>query len=173
MQQSWPHLQTDLISRKDEAEMELIFEVINTIRNMRAELEINPASQIEIILAVTDKSGKKLLEQLSGYIKNLAKVKNLIINQEYLPGKNQYAVALKGMHIVMPLEGLVDVALQLKKTETKIEKIISEIKNKEGMLANRDFIARAPAQIVETEKSKLIDLKEQVSKLEAIKNGLR
>jgi valyl-tRNA synthetase len=173
MQQSWPHLQVDLISRKDELQMEQVFEVINTIRNMRAELEINPASRIDIRLAVTNKVTKKLFEQLSDYIKNLAKVGNLIITDEYLAQNNQYAVVLKDLHVIMPLEGVLDIAQQLKKTDSKIERLNAEIKNKEGMLANSNFTARAPAEIVEAEKIKLTELKEQVKKLEAIKNGLR
>ncbi|MDP2830631.1 MAG: valine--tRNA ligase, partial [Candidatus Omnitrophota bacterium] len=48
MQQNWPHLQSELINKKDESQMELAFEVINVIRNMRAELEVNPASRIDI-----------------------------------------------------------------------------------------------------------------------------
>ena len=173
MQQSIPHLQKELINRQDELQMELAFDVINTIRNMRAELEINPASQIKIQLAVTHKLTQKSLQLLSGYIKNLTKVNNLTITDKYIAQSNQYAVVFKDLHIVMPLEGVVDVSQQLKKTSLKIDKLKFEIKNKETMLANKNFTARAPGEIVEAEKNKLIDMHEQVKKLKEIKNGLR
>jgi len=41
------------------------------------------------------------------------------------------------------------------------------------MLANKGFLGRAPKEIVDTEKTKLNDMHQQVVKLEAIKNGLR
>jgi valyl-tRNA synthetase len=173
MQQSWPHLQTELINKQDELQMGLAFDLINTIRNMRAELEVNPASRIDIRLTVTSKLTQKSLELVSDYIKNLAKVKNLIFSEKYTPQNNQYAVVFKDLQVVMPLEGVIDVALQLKKTDLKINKLKSEIENKEVMLKNKNFTSRAPAEIVEAEKNKLSDMREQVKKLEVIKNGLR
>jgi len=173
MQQSWPHWQPDLINRQDELQMELAFEVINTIRNMRAELEVNPASRIDIQITAYSKLTQKTLELLSGYIKNLARINNLIFTEQYIAQSNQYAVVFKDLHIIMPLNGVVDLNQQLKKTDSKINKLKSEIKNKEVMLANKNFTARAPEEIVEAEKSKLIDMHEQIKKLEVIKNGLR
>lgn len=173
MQQSWPHGQPELINKKDELQMNLAFDVINTIRNMRAELEINPASRIDIQLTVTSKLIQGSLELLSGYIKNLAKVNNLTLTDKYIAQNNQYAIVFKDLHIVMPLSGIVDLAEQLNKTSLKIDKLKAEIKNKENMLANKNFTARAPEEIVEAERNKVIDLQGQVKKLEVIRNGLR
>lgn len=173
MQQSWPHLQAELINRDDETQMELIFDVINTVRNMRAELEVFPASFIDIRLTLANQAAQKSLEPLSGYIKNLARINNLILDEKYIAQNNQYAVVFKDMHIVMPLSGLVDVAGQVKKTQMRIDKLEFEIKNKESMLANKNFTARAPEEIVAEERNKLALLREQIIKLEAIKNGLR
>ena len=55
----------------------------------------------------------------------------------------------------------------------KIDKLKTEIKNKQVMLANKKFTERAPTEIVEAEKNKLVDMHEQIKKLEVIKNGLR
>ncbi len=146
--------------------------MINAVRNMRAELEVNPASRIDIQISASGPA-RKTLELCTGYIKNLAKIENLTLVEKYAPEKNRYAVVLKDMHIVMPLEGLVDVAQQIRKNSLKIEKLKTEIKNKEGMLANKNFTARAPKEIVDEERVKLVDMAEQVKKLEAIINGLR
>jgi valyl-tRNA synthetase len=173
MQQSWPHLQLDLINKKSQLQMELAFDVINTIRNMRAELEVNPASRVDIQLIVRSKLTQKSLELVSEYIKNLAKVNNLTLTDKYIAQNNQYAVVFKDLHIVMPLEGIIDLETQLKKNNSKIDKLKSEIKNKEMMLANKNFSKRAPKEIVEAEKNKLIDMQEQIKKLKVIKNGLR
>jgi valyl-tRNA synthetase len=173
MQQNWPHLQNDLINKQDESQMELAFDVINLIRNMRAELEVNPASRIDIQLTVADELNQKSLEIVSGFIKNLAKVNNLTLTKKYIAQNNQYVVIFKDLHITMPLEGVIDLATQLKKINSKIDKLKSEIINKETMLTNKNFTARAPQEIVEAEKNKLIDMQEQIKKLEVIKNGLR
>ena len=173
MQQNLPHQQTELINEGIEKQMQVAFDIINTIRNMRAEIEINPSSLIDIILALPDKSIEKSTQPLFDYIKNLAKINNLSVIEKYISKNNQYAVVLKNMHIIMPLSGLVDVEEQLKKNQSKIDKLQLEIQKKKLMLANHDFIKRAPSEIVDTEKNKLTDMQAQIIKLEAIKNGLR
>ncbi len=173
MQQKWPHQQLELISPKAEAQMQAAFDIINTIRNMRAELEVNPSGFIDIKLAIPDKVSEKSMQPLFDYIRNLARINNLSIVEKYIPQNNQYTAVLKDMHIIMPLSGLIDAAQQLKKTQSKIDKLQSEVRNKELMLANKNFTGRAPKEIVDAEKTKLTDMQTQIIKLEAIKNGLR
>ncbi len=173
MQQSWPHLQPELISHKVEKQIQAAFNIINTIRNMRAELEVNPASFIDIKLVLPDTLAEKSIQPLFNYIKNLARINNLSVIEKYVPHENQYAVVFKNMHIIMPLSGLIDVAGQLKKTQDKIDRLQSDIRNKKLMLKNKNFTARAPKEIVDAEKTKLTDMQAQISKLETIKNGLR
>ena len=173
MQQSWPHLQKDLINLKDEQLMQTTFDIINTIRNMRSELEVGPGNRINIKLTFGNKVIRESLESLFKYIKNLAKIDSLTITDKYLPGINEYVVVLKELHIAMPLAGIADVAEQIKKNRLKIEELRKQIKNKEAMLANKNFIERAPLEIVDGEKTKLNDMFQEITKLEVIINGLR
>ncbi len=172
LQQNWPHLQKQLIDLEAEETMQLAFDIINTIRNMRAALEVGINSSVNMRLCFDDEKIALKLQNVSKYIKNLAKVNNLIIEKKYLPEKNEYAAVLKNMHLVMPLGGLIDIAALLKKNQLKIEKLKSEIKNKEGMLNNKNFMDRAPKEIVDGEIVKLKNMREEVLKLEVIINGL-
>ena len=173
MQQSWPHLQAGLINDEDEKQMQLAFDIINAIRNMRAEMEVSLNSRIQIKLTLNDKHLEEVVQPLFSYIKNMAKIEQLTLTQNYTPEANEFACILKNMHIVMPLQGIVNVAEQIKKNQTKIDKLKSDIKNKEAVLANKDFLGRAPKEVIDTEKGKLKDMHEQIIKLEVIKNGLR
>ena len=173
MQQSWPHLQKDLINIEDEKQMQEAFDIINAIRNMRSELEINLASRINIKLTFAHKLTQKAIEPLFKHIKNLAKIDSLSVTEKYAVANDEYVVVLKNMHIAMPLAGIADLAEQIKKNQSKIKKLESETKNKEDMLSNKNFVERAPKEIVEAEKVKLDDLRAQITKLKVIINGLR
>jgi len=153
--------------------MSELFEIINTIRNMRAEMEVGLQNRIEIKLSFEDKTLQKSLEPLLDYTKNLARIENLILNDKYSVQSNEYVVVLKDLHIAMPLAGIADSKEQIRKNELKIEKLNSEIKNKEAMLENKNFLQRAPKEIVETERTKLADMRAQIEKLQVIINGLR
>jgi len=173
MQQNWPHLQKDLVNSEDERQMQAAFNIINAVRNMRAELEVNPQSRVNIKLTFLNKLTQKSMEPLFDQIKNLAKIDTLNVNEKYAARKNEYVITLKDMYIEMPLAGITDANEQIKKNRLKIEKLESEVRNKETMLSNKKFIERAPKEIVETENGKLIDLRAQAAKLEVIINGLR
>ncbi len=149
------------------------FVFIKAIRNIRQELEVGLTSRIEVKLTPANKENKDSLDQLTPYIKNLARVDSLIFTEKYTAGKNEYASVLKNMHIVMPLQGIVDAQEVCRKNQAKIDKLEFEIKNKENTLANKNFLNRAPKEIVDTEKTKLNDMRQQVIKLKAIRDGLR
>jgi len=173
MQQKWPHLQSQLINIKDEQEMQMAFDIINSIRNMRAELEIDPQNRINLKLSFANKATEKIIDPLLSHIKNLAKIDNLEVAAKYSVQKNEYTAVLKDTHITILLSGIVNVQEQIKKNQLKIDKLKLEIKNKEAMLANKNFLQRAPVEIVNAEKTKLLDMQQQVKKLEVIINGLR
>jgi len=173
MEQPWPHLQEQLINKKDEQEMQAAFDIINTIRNMRAQLEIDPQNRVNLKMVFANKVTEKIIEPLLSHIKNLAKIDNLEIIAKYSFQKNEYTAVLKDIHITILLSGVVDAQEQIKKNQLKIDKLKTEIKSKDAMLANKNFLQRAPIEIVNTEKTKLLDMQQQVKKLEVIINGLR
>lgn len=173
MEQPWPHMQSQLINKKAEQEIQMAFDIINTIRNMRAELEIDPQNRINLKLAFANKTTEKIIDPLLSHIKNLAKIDNLEVTAKYSVQKNEYTTVLKDTHITILLSGIVDVQEQIKKNQLKTDKLKVEIKNKEAMLANKNFLQRAPVEIVNTEKAKLLDMQQEVKKLEVIINGLR
>ncbi|MDD5432029.1 MAG: valine--tRNA ligase [Candidatus Omnitrophica bacterium] len=169
----WPHIQENIIDKKSEAKMELFFEAVNAIRNMRSELEIPLQDLIAVKIFSGTKANKLQLEPLAGYIKNLAKVNELTLDEHYVHSSGEFTSVVKGMHIVIPLAGIVDIDKHRQKIEQKIQKALADIQSKEKMLSNSDFVKRAPADIVEKEKAKLIELNDALKKLKGVRDGLK
>lgn len=153
--------------------MREVFEIITTIRNMRAELDI-PAQALNLSVKITSsKSTTRLLVETNEiHIKNLARLAKLTIEEEYRHLAGEFVNVLKDMHIVIPLEGIIDIEKHRRKIEDKISKAQNDIKTKEIMLAKKDFIKRAPAEIIEGEREKLKALSEEIKKLKGVKDGL-
>ena len=87
------------------------------------------------------------------------------------PPKSAAAV-IHGMELYIPLGGLVDLdkeRLQLNKRKTKIEFLLSDIKKK---LSNENFVSRAPEDIVKREQDKMIELKDELEKIDSNLNIL-
>ncbi|MFA5351484.1 MAG: valine--tRNA ligase, partial [Candidatus Omnitrophota bacterium] len=116
---------------------------------------------------------KTVLESLSGQIKSLARLNKLEILSEYKKTAGEFTGVLKDMHITIPLAGVIDIEKHKEKIEAKIKKAQSDIISKEKMLSDKNFLNRAPAEIVEKEREKLKNLKDELQKLKGVKDGLR
>jgi valyl-tRNA synthetase len=173
MVSTWPHIQSNIIDKSAESAFAQTIEIITTIRNMRSELDIPlQADNIEVKISVSTKQQKSLLESLTKEIIYLSRLNKLSILDGYKRSSTEFATVFKNMHIVIPLTGLIDIDKHKEKVALKIEKAESEIKNKEKMLGNKDFLKRAPSDIIENEKEKLRNLKDTLQKLKGVRDGL-
>jgi valyl-tRNA synthetase len=172
MTASWPHIQESIIDKKMEVQMESVFEVINTLRNMRSELDMPAQERIQAALSVGSKAQRQLFDSMKEHIVNLARLSAFSVNEHYVQNKDEFVYVLKQMHIVIPLCGSPEeIDKYKKKIETRIENAKVQIKTKQEMLANENFLKRAPREIVEQEKVKLEELSASLKKMEVIKDG--
>ncbi len=81
------------------------------------------------------------------------------------PAKAMSALAGK-LTLYVPLEGLVDLDQEVARVEKELAVVLVELKRVQGKLGNEQFIARAPADVVEKERAKLAEFQEQQSKFE-------
>ncbi len=155
MVSSWPKYQEDLVDQDAEAGMSAIMDVIKAIRNMRAEVNAAPGRKAPAILLV-DADFKKVLETNAAYIKLLATVDELTIEDNNNSNKPQNAMTtvVNGIEVYLPLKGLIDVEKENARLKKELETLSKEIKRIEGKLGNAGFLAKAPAEVIAKEKIK-------------------
>jgi valyl-tRNA synthetase len=173
MIEPWPHIQAKIIDKKIDSDMESVFQVITAIRNMRQELEIPLLKEIDAHISSENKTTRILIELMSAQIKNLAKLASLKVEPKHAHFKSSVTMIIKDMHVVIPLEGVVDIQKELAKISGRIQKTDSEIKSKVKTLSNKDFLKHAPEDVVAKEKSRLKELKDTLKRLKVIKDELR
>jgi valyl-tRNA synthetase len=86
------------------------------------------------------------------------------------------ATALVGtMEVLVPMSGLIDKDVELARLNKELSRLQGEVKRLSGKLGNAKFVDKAPAQVIEKERAKLMDaqtasetLKLQVAKIESI-----
>jgi valyl-tRNA synthetase len=172
MIQPWPHTQEEMIDKKIEAKLNLLFEIITTVRNMRQELEIPLLQEITVVFSTASKENQQLLGFLSSYVKSLAKLSEIKITEKYTHLKSSITTVIKDIHITIPLKGVIDVQKEKIKIEERIRKAEAQIKTKEKTLGNKEFLKKAPEEIVEKEKAKIEELNDILKRLKVIKDGL-
>ena len=157
----WPVSAKDKINDLIEEKMNLIMGVIKSIRNIRNEMKVNPGKRIKAIFNSPEEK-KSILNEGYEYIRNLAGLSELIIEVDLQekPAKVSTAVS-GGVEIILPLEGMIDIDKEIERLEKELAEVESEIKRAEGKLANEGFVKKAPAELVEKEREKLLAYQEK------------
>ena len=138
--------------------MDLLQQIVTSIRAIRSQLNIPPKKRAAVYIANSE-SFKEIILSFDEEIKMLAGV-NLIslINNEERPSKSATAV-IKNMELFIPLEGLIDIDLEINRLSKRIDKLKKHILVSEKKLSNKNFVANAPENIITHEKEKMIQLK--------------
>ena len=168
---SWPEANKELISKKNEDEMQFIMMIISSVRNMKSELSISPKKEVELICRGSAKKTKVITDNKK-YLESLIKVTK--INTGIKVDKpNQSATAvIQDVEIFLPLAGLIDINKEISRLQTKISDLEGRMKSVRGKLDNANFIKRAPQDIVQHEQNKYDNYKSDYDKLVENHNSL-
>ena len=147
--------------------MQLIMDIIRSVRNIRAEMNVPPGKKAEILL-ITSTKEEDSLKQGEEYIKSLAQASLVTISSEkdtQIPG--QAATAhVRGVDVYLPLKGLIDIDKEIGRLKKEIENAKKEVERINGKLANPGFLAKAPQEVIEKERIKAEEYTLKKSSLE-------
>lgn len=162
----YPKSDSRLMDEQVDAEMNLIMNIIGSVRNIRGEMNISPVIQVEAFLYTEDQETCGKLERNRDHIKNLAKIGILSVSSKKKEYKSSATAVVDKVEIFLPLKGVIDFyeeEKRLKKENDKIEKKLMLLNKK---LSNEDFLSKAPPHVIEDERTENISLIEKKRKFE-------
>lgn len=172
MLQPYPKYNESKFDRAAIDEVEWIKNFIVGIRQIRSGMDIKPSKELTVLLQNGSDADKNLFETHATYLKKLAKLENItwLNSGDDAP---ESATSLVGeMKLLIPMAGLIDKDVELKRLNKEMDKLVKPIKALEGKLANPGFIDKAPAAVVEKEKDKLAEMKSALANLEEQKQKI-
>ncbi len=148
---------TDLLEpyfRDDAAEAEIgwVVDLVTAIRSVRAEMNIPPATLAPLVLAGASAETKARAQRWSDVIKRMSRLADISFADQAPAGAVQ--LLIRGEVAALPLKGIVDVAAQRTRLGKEIAKADADIDRVDFKLADQNFVANAPDEIVEDEKEK-------------------
>lgn len=147
-------------------DIEWVKAFITSIRNLRAEYDINPGKPLEVMLKATNEQDAARIEANKPVLVSLAKLESIrvLADGEATPA---CATALVGKsELMIPMAGLIDKDAELDRLAKEIAKTQGEIARIEGKLGNEGFVAKAPEAVITKEREKLAGYQEALVKLE-------
>jgi valyl-tRNA synthetase len=133
---------------------------VTLARTLRAESKIDPKLQIEGAL-YSRNSALEVAKRHAGAIQELAKVK-LDFRSDPAP-KAASVRSTPQFDLVLQLPKAQEEA-QRKRIEKECEQLRKNIENSRGKLGDEAFLSKAPPQVIETMRKKLVDYEEQFRK---------
>jgi valyl-tRNA synthetase len=170
MLKSWPHLQKQFISKSCEKQAQIIMELISSIRNIRAEWHIPENTFIECIFKMKNKSLKKLIEENQNYLKRLARIDNILIDEKFKELSGCASGVVDKIDFYIPLKKVIDIDKEKERIHKQIDSFTTQLKSLKVRLKNKEFLTKAPKEIVEREKEKSNELSQIIKRL---KNNLK
>ena len=145
--------------------MELIMEVIKGIRNIRGEMNVAPSKKIPVLLDCKNAATGRVVAEGEAYIRSLARLEELVTGVAIERPKQSATQVAGDVEILIPLAGLIDIEEEEKRLDKEINKVEKDVRMFEKKLANEDFVARAPAEVLEKNRIKLQDARDKLQVL--------
>lgn len=163
---SYPQSNESQIDRAAETQMAILQDLIVSVRNLRAELKVEAKLKTPVEVYTADSEIRALIEQNREAVLNdrQASVEKFGFASESLARlPNTRHTARFDVRLVY--EKQIDVAAEREKLTKELEKLEKEKANGERQLANEQFVAKAPAHVVEKLRSRKTELQVLIEKL--------
>ncbi len=169
----FPTYKKEFVFETENKEMELVFETIKSLRNVRQSLNIPLSAQMDITVLASS-SEKPIFEAVVPYLKRLARIESVEFKGEdtQMPKKSASAV-VGNSKIIIPLEGLINFDEEIARQNKKIEKLNKEKMSLDGRLKNKNFVEKAPKELIEETQARADELEAQIKAINELIETLK
>jgi len=159
----WPQL-NGLADEKADEELGWVVKLISEVRSVRSEMNVPPGAKVPLAIVAPTDAIRERAERHRETIGRLARLSSMEF--EDTPPKGAAVIAFADTTAALPLAGIIDMAAERARLKREIEKAAADISKIDAKLANPQFIAKAPEEVVEEQrerKAELVALSERLT----------
>ncbi len=158
----WPVVKVSKIEVST-GDFELIKNIITGIRSLRSDYKIEPGKKLDVIIQAGE--NELLLKENVEIIRRLARLENIEIGESTAKPESAITFVEKDVTVHVDIAGVVDVEKEKARLSKELEDTDSYLSALEKKLSNEDFSRNAPAEVVDKERAKLIEVQTKLDKL--------
>jgi valyl-tRNA synthetase len=159
---AWPSFE-GLADRKADEEIGWLIALIGEVRSVRSEMNVPGGAKIPLVLVGASKAARTRAERYDETVKRLARID--AISFAKTPPKGAAQIVLADVTAALPLAGVIDMDAERTRLEREIARNESEIAKVDARLANADFVAKAPPEVIEENRERKAAFEAAVKKL--------
>ncbi|WP_119458816.1 valine--tRNA ligase [Rhodospirillaceae bacterium SYSU D60014] len=160
----WPVYPPELVDEAAAAEMDWVIRLITEVRAVRSEMNVPPAAQIPMQLRGADNTMRARLDRHRELILRLARLSSIAVTADE-PPKGAVQIVVDEATVILPLAEFVDVEQEKARLNKEIAKLAADTAKIEKKLANEQFLAKAPPEVVDDQRERLAEAVQVRNKL--------
>jgi valyl-tRNA synthetase len=143
--------------------MALVTEATRALRNLRAEMRIEPGVRLAAAAVGSDAAAGRTLTENADLIANLARLSGLqVLDSAPTRESGQWmATPIGGAEVFLEIGDALDVGKERERLKKELAEVEKQIARSEGMLGNAKFIERANPEVVAKEQGLLTEWREK------------
>ncbi|MFN6955227.1 MAG: valine--tRNA ligase, partial [Acetobacteraceae bacterium] len=162
----WPKPASVPGAAEARAELDWVVSLVSEVRAVRAEMNVPPSVQVPILLAGASGETLARAARWREIVGRLARASDVAELRGEAP--RGVAQAMVGEATVMlPLSDVIDLSAERARLAKERDKALAEAKKVAAKLANADFVARAPEEVVEENRERLAGYEAEAARLDA------
>jgi valyl-tRNA synthetase len=167
MIERWPEGGGEWTDADAEAQVDALIELIGAVRTLRNEYRVPDGSSVSIHLGNVASQLDAALSVETRALERLARVGRIVVSSNGSDGAGAHAVLRGGTELFVPLAELIDIDRERERLGQEIERMRGQLTATESRLSNTNFTDRAPAEVVQRERDKAENFRDQLERLEA------
>jgi valyl-tRNA synthetase len=160
----WPE-PAATVDQQAKAEVEWLIALVGNMRTARNELGIAPGAKLDAFLPDPSPATRGIVDRNPAAIERLARLNP--IRFEPAPAGAAMQVGAGDANVVVPLEGVIDIAAEKARLAKALEVSTKEAKSLEGRLSNPAFVEKAKPEAVEKARADHAHHKAEAERLTA------
>ena len=166
----WPISKKIKLHKKSSEEIEFIINIISAIRSTKVQLNVPPKEYCDIVYFKESKKIKIFINNNIEIIKQVGRVDNIIFKTDKNDSIIQIIILKEKMGLKFKTS--IDLSDQKDKLSNKLNNLEKKIVSLTLKLSNKNYITKAPKDVVANDKILLKDLKIEQTKLKSIVSSI-
>ena len=162
MKSQWPVFSDELVFAEDEEKMNVIMDAIRAIRNRRGEMNVPPSRKAHVYIA-TEK--KDIFSLSAVFMQKLASASEVTVGDSFNI-EGSVSIVTADAKIYIPMGDLVDFEAERKRLFKEKETAEKKLQQINGKLSNPGFLAKAPQNVIDTQKADAEKLTEKIKMID-------
>ena len=165
MEDTFPEYKENNVDLEAEKTFSTVINVIDCVRNVRGEMNLNPGLNLDLLIRTRHDHEVTTLNNNTQYINSLGRA-NLIQSGPTVKKPRVSISSVCGeMDIFIPLEGKINFTEEKNRVEKELNKIEKDIIVLVKKLSNKNFIDKAPPEVIEKDSQRKKILSEKQARL--------